>query len=159
MLPAVVFWGPGPSLLLPFKTFLCVTALNLLQQYFSWHEITAALRRFHLPPEVIFILDTTLRYLVVLGDQASLLLTSLKLRSVGHNPRKHKAMAGIMGIVVQRSQRLSLEMAEAMRCRCFTGEYPRLEGPRERGPLLGRLVPCLLVAFYAFLYLRLEGFL
>ena len=55
VLPAVVFWGPGPSLLLPFKTFLCVTALNLLQQYFSWHEITAALRRFHLPPEVIFI--------------------------------------------------------------------------------------------------------
>ena len=44
VLPAVVFWGPGPSLLLPFKTFLCVTALNLLQQYFSWHEITAALR-------------------------------------------------------------------------------------------------------------------
>lgn len=159
VLPAVVFWGPGPSLLLPFKTFLCVVALNLLQQYFSWHEITAALRRFHLPPEVIFILDTTLRYLVVLGDQASLLLTSLKLRSVGHNPRKHKAMAGIMGIVVQRSQRLSLEMAEAMRCRCFTGEYPRLDGPRERGPLLGRLVPCLLVAFYAFLYLRLEGFI
>lgn len=159
VLPAVVFWGPGPSLLLPFKTFLCVVALNLLQQYFSWHEITAALRRFHLPPEVIFILDTTLRYLVVLGDQASLLLTSLKLRSVGHNPRKHKAMAGIMGIVVQRSQRLSLEMAEAMRCRCFTGEYPRLEGPREKGSLLGRLIPCLLVAFYAFLYLRLEGFI
>lgn len=159
VLPAVVFWGAGPALLLPFKTFLCVTALNLLQQYFSWHEITAALRRFHLPPEVIFILDTTLRYLVVLGDQASLLLTSLKLRSVGHNPRKHKAMAGIMGIVVQRSQRLSLEMAEAMRCRCFTGEYPRLEGPREKGSLWVRFVPCLLVAFYAFLYLRLEGFL
>lgn len=159
IVPALVFWGAGPVVLLPVKTFLCVTALNLLQQYFSWHEVTAALRRFHLPPEVIFILDTTLRYLVVLGDQASLLLTSLKLCSVGHNPRKHRAMAGIMGIVVQRSQRLSLEMAEAMRCRCFTGEYPRLEGPREKGSLLGRLIPCLLVAFYAFLYLRLEGFL
>ena len=58
ILPALIFWGTGPAILLPFKTFLCVTALNLLQQYFSWHEITAALRRFHLPPEVIFILDT-----------------------------------------------------------------------------------------------------
>ena len=46
-----------------------------------------------------------------------------------------------------------------MRCRCFTGEYPRLEGPREKGSLLGRFVLCLLVAFYVFLYLRLEGFL
>ena len=122
------------------------------------HEITAALRRFHLPPEVIFILDTTLRYLVLLGDQASLLLTSLKLRSVGHNPRKHRAMAGIMGIVMQRSQRLSLEMAEAMRCRCFTGEYPVMAGERRRGPLMGRLILLALLALYAFLYLRLEGF-
>lgn len=158
ILPALIFWGTGPAILLPFKTFLCVTALNLLQQYFSWHEITAALRRFHLPPEVIFILDTTLRYLVLLGDQASLLLTSLKLRSVGHNPRKHRAMAGIMGIVMQRSQRLSLEMAEAMRCRCFTGEYPVMAGERRRGPLLGRLMLLVLLALYAFLYLRLEGF-
>lgn len=124
ILPALLFWGAGPVMLLPLKTFLCVTALNLLQQHFSWHELTAALRRFYLPAEVIFILDTTLRYLVLLGDQASLLLTSLKLRSVGHNPKKHKAMAGIMGIVMQRSQRLSLEMAEAMRCRCFTGNTP-----------------------------------
>ena len=53
----------------------------------------------------------------------------------------------------------ALEMAEAMRCRGFTAEYPRLEGPREKGSLLGRLVPCLLVAFYAFFYLRFEGFL
>lgn len=158
ILPALIFWSTGPAILLPFKTFLCVTALNLLQQYFSWHEITAALRRFHLPPEVIFILDTTLRYLVLLGDQASLLLTSLKLRSVGHNPRKHKAMAGIMGIVMQRSQRLSLEMAEAMRCRCFTGEYPVMAGERRRGSLLGRLMLLVLLALYAFLYLRLEGF-
>ena len=46
ILPALIFWGTGPAILLPFKTFLCVTALNLLQQYFSWHEITAALADF-----------------------------------------------------------------------------------------------------------------
>lgn len=159
ILPALLFWGAGPVMLLPLKTFLCVTALNLLQQHFSWHELTAALRRFYLPAEVIFILDTTLRYLVLLGDQASLLLTSLKLRSVGHNPKKHKAMAGIMGIVMQRSQRLSLEMAEAMRCRCFTGEYPMLQGRQESAGILSYLLPAALFLIYAFLYIRLEGFL
>ncbi len=159
ILPALLFWGSGPVLLLPFKTFLCVTALNLLQQHFSWHELTAALRRFHLPPEVIFILDTTLRYLVLLGDQASLLLTALKLRSVGHNRKKHKAMAGIMGIVMQRSQRLSIEMAEAMRCRCFTGEYPLLQAKKSSSSIGSLLPPVILLLVYGFLYLRLEGFL
>lgn len=159
ILPALLFWGSGPVLLLPFKTFLCVTALNLLQQHFSWHELTAALRRFHLPPEVIFILDTTLRYLVLLGDQASLLLTALKLRSVGHNRKKHKAMAGIMGIVMQRSQRLSIEMAEAMRCRCFTGEYPLLQAKKSDSSIGSFLPPLILFLVYGFLYLRLEGFL
>ena len=49
-------------------------------------------------------------------------------------------------------------MAEAMRCRCFTGEYPVMAGERRRGPLLGRLILLALLALYAFLYLRLEGF-
>ena len=102
ILPAFLLWGGGPYLLIPFKTLLCVIALNLLQEYFSWHEITGALRTFHLPSEAVFILDTTLRYLVLLGDQAGALLTALKLRSVGHNRRKQRAMAGIMGILMQR---------------------------------------------------------
>lgn len=157
ILPALLLWGTGPVLLLPFKTFLCVTAINLLQENFSWHELTSALRRFRLPAECIFILDTTLRYLVLLGDQASLLLTALKLRSVGHNRRKHRAMAGIMGIVMQRSQRLSIEMAEAMRCRCFTGEYPELGRPAHGRRALAFLPPVLLLAVYVCLYLRLEG--
>ena len=101
----------------------------------------------------------TLRYLVLLGDQASLLLTALKLRSVGHNRKKHKAMAGIMGIVMQRSQRLSIEMAEAMRCRCFTGEYPLLREKKSDSSSVSVLPPILLFLFYGFLYLRLEGFL
>lgn len=158
ILPAFLLWGGGPYLLIPFKTLLCVIALNLLQEYFSWHEITGALRTFRLPSEAVFILDTTLRYLVLLGDQAGALLTALKLRSVGHNRRKQRAMAGIMGILMQRSQRMSLEMAEAMRCRGFTGEYAAL---RHEGSSSwrGLLIPAILFVFYTCFYLRLEGFL
>ncbi|WP_199663365.1 energy-coupling factor transporter transmembrane protein EcfT [Mitsuokella sp. AF33-22] len=157
ILPALLIWGGGPYLLLPFKTVLCVIALNLLQEYFSWHEITGALRTFRLPSEAVFILDTTLRYLVLLGDQAGALLTALKLRSVGHNRRKHQAMAGIMGILMQRSQRMSVEMVEAMRCRGFTGEYTAL-AKNGQSSWRGLFVPLVLVLFYTCFYLRLEGF-
>ena len=66
------FLGNGRyAFLLPCKTFLTVTALMLLQENLAWHELTGALRTFHVPPLVIFILDTTLRYIAILGQEAS----------------------------------------------------------------------------------------
>ena len=67
----------------------------LLQENLAWHELTGALRTFRVPSLVIFILDTTLRYIAILGQEASDLLTALKLRSVGHNPDKKSAMSGV----------------------------------------------------------------
>lgn len=78
-----------------------MTALMLLQENLAWHELTGALRTFRVPSLVIFILDTTLRYIVILGQEASDLLTALKLRSVGHNPDKKAAMSGVSGILLQ----------------------------------------------------------
>lgn len=96
------FLGNGRyALLLPCKTFLTVTALMLLQENLAWHELTGALRTFRIPSLVIFILDTTLRYIAILGQEASELLTALKLRSVGHNPDKQAAMSGVAGIMLQ----------------------------------------------------------
>ena len=48
----------------------------LLQENLAWHELTGALRTFRVPSLVIFILDTTLRYIVILGQEASDLLTA-----------------------------------------------------------------------------------
>ena len=59
----------------------------LLQQNVSWHKLTAALRAFHVPSLIIFILDTTLRYIAILGQESAELLTALKLRSVGKKSR------------------------------------------------------------------------
>ena len=150
--------GAADRIFASFKTaVLCHRAEPPAGNTFSWHEITGALRTFRLPSEAVFILDTTLRYLVLLGDQAGALLTALKLRSVGHNRRKHQAMAGIMGILMQRSQRMSVEMVEAMRCRGFTGEYAALSKSGQSA-WRGLFVPLVLVLFYTCFYLRLEGF-
>jgi len=154
------FLGNGRyAFLLPCKTFLTVTALMLLQENLAWHELTGALRTFRVPSLVIFILDTTLRYIVILGQEASDLLTALKLRSVGHNPDKKAAMSGVSGILLQKSQRLSQDLYEAMCCRCFTGDYRPYEDGRKRrfSPATGLLVLALLA--YVYLFIRLEGVL
>lgn len=91
ILPAL-WLGSGPLvLLLPAKTFLSVTALASLRAFLPGNDITAALRAFHIPQTVIFLLDTTLRYIILLGEIASDMLTALKLRSVGSNPHKQRA--------------------------------------------------------------------
>ncbi len=152
------FLGNGRyAFLLPCKTFLTVTALMLLQENLAWHELTGALRTFHIPSLVIFILDTTLRYIAILGQEASELLTALKLRSVGHNPDKQAAMSGVAGVMLQKSQRLSQDMYEAMRCRCFTGEYTLYDDGKKRlfSPATAILVLALLA--YIYLFIRLEG--
>ena len=138
------FLGNGRHMvLLPAKTFLTVTALSLLQENFPWNEITSALHRLHVPSLIVFILDTTLRYIVLLGDTAATLLTALKLRSVGKNPDKAKAMGGVMGVVFQKSMKCSKDMYDAMWCRGFTGDYPKPLPPEKKS----KLPTCILLAF------------
>lgn len=123
MLPAFWWGNSGLVLLLPVKTFLTVTALGILQECLPWNQLTRALRFFHIPQPVIFLLDTTLRYVILLGEMAEDLLTALKLRSVGHNRKKHRAIGGVLGVLFLRSQEMSEVLYEAMVCRGFTGEY------------------------------------
>ena len=154
------FLGNGRHVfLLPCKTCLTVLCLMLLQQNVSWHKLTAALRAFHVPSLVIFILDTTLRYIAILGQESAELLTALKLRSVGHNPDKKAALSGVAGMMLQKSQRLSQDLYEAMRCRGFTGEYKIYDEGKRRSlsPATGVLL--LMLLSYVYLFVRLEGVL
>ena len=155
--PSILLGNGRYVLLLPGKTFLTVTALMLLQENLAWHELTGALRTFRIPSLVIFILDTTLRYIAILGQEASELLTALKLRSVGHNPDKQAALSGVAGVMLQKSQRLSQDMYEAMRCRGFTGEYTAYDGGRKRRFTPAAALLILVLLAYAYLFIRLEG--
>ncbi|MCI6283239.1 energy-coupling factor transporter transmembrane component T [Selenomonas sp.] len=134
VLPAlVVGMGGARVLLLPCKTFLTMTAVLLFAAIVPWHAATRALERFHVPEIVIFLLDTTLRSIYLLGTEARAMLTALELRSVGRNRRKRRALGGILGSLFLRSQRLSQETYEAMTCRCFTGAYGTQQGAADAG--------------------------
>lgn len=154
VLPAFFMGNKNLLIILPFKIFLTATALGLLTTFFRWHQLTAALRKFHVPAIIIFILDTTLRYIVLLGEISQDLLTALKLRSVGKNRDKKKSVSGVLGVVFLKSKEMSEEMYQAMCCRCFTGDYITSSRSLLR---IGDLIFLALTAVYVGLFLILEG--
>lgn len=154
LLPAFFLGNPNLILILPFKIFLTTTALGLLTIFFTENQLTRALKNFRVPAVMIFILDTTLRYIVLLGEISQDMLTALKIRSVGKNRYKKKSVSGILGTVFLKSKEMSEEMYMAMRCRCFTGEYLSSAKSFFRP---GDLVFVILLAGYVALFLFSEG--
>ncbi len=154
VLPAFLLGSGQMVLLLPFKTFLTVSSLALLRRYLPWNKLTQALCFFRVPQEVIFIFDTTLRYVALLGELAGDMLLALKLRSVGRNRRKQQAMGSILGRLFLRSREMSQDMYEAMVCRGFTGDYL----PADAGKLQWfDLYLCLVYVMYLYLFWQLEA--
>ena len=154
LLPAFFLGNPNLIFILPLKIFLTTTALGLLTNFFTENQLTRALKNFRVPAVMIFILDTTLRYIVLLGEISQDMLTALKIRSVGKNRDKKKSVSGILGTVFLKSKEMSEEMYMAMRCRCFTGEYLSSAKSFFRP---GDLIFVILLAGYVALFLISEG--
>ena len=123
LIPAA-YWGNGySSVMITSKVFATVTAVNILSHSTRWNSITSALKRFFVPDIFIFVLDITIKYIVMLGDFTLNMLYSLKLRSVGRNRRKYTSLSGIAGTMFIKSKEMAEDMYFAMECRGFTGEY------------------------------------
>ncbi len=115
--------GIGNNLQLICKVFLTVMMVSIFNHTTQWNHITGALRKLHVPGVVIFTLDLTLKYIVILGRFIYDVLTSYSLRAVGNHKKKYKSVGGVMGITFIRGAHMSQEMYEAMRCRGFTDDY------------------------------------
>ena len=77
------------------------------------------------PGILIFTLDITLKYIVLLGNLLQDLLTAVLLRSVGCNRSKYTSVGGVLGVTFLRGTELNRQMVEAMICRGYTGEESR----------------------------------
>jgi cobalt/nickel transport system permease protein len=108
------------------KVFLSLEMVSIFDHTTQWNHITDALRKLHVPGIVIFTIDITLKYIVLLGSLIEDILTSLRLRSVGKNNKKYQSVGGVMGVTFIRGSEMSREMYEAMRCRGFTDDYKGL---------------------------------
>ena len=108
------------------KILISVTLVGIFNRTTQWNHLTAVLRKVHIPGTVIFIIDITFRYIVLLGNLMQELLTAVSLRSVGRNDKKYNSVGGVMGVTFLRGTEMNKEMYEAMQCRGFTDDYEGL---------------------------------
>ena len=108
------------------KIFLSVTMVNIFNRTTQWNHVTGALRTLHVPGIFVFLLDLTLKYIVLLGTLLRDLLTAYLLRAVGKGRREYRSVGGLLGVTFLRSTELSRETWEAMCCRGFTDDYKGL---------------------------------
>ena len=140
-------------MLLPYKSFISLVVTGIFIHSYSFQQISCTLSWLHLPHMFIFILDTTLRYIYLLGGIAQDSLTALSLRSIGRNPHKTSSTLNILGTVYLKSQQMSLEMYQAMICRGFSGQYPH----RHQQPFwLADICPAIICILLIVLYIYLE---
>lgn len=127
LLPSAFLGSPRAMLSLSGKVFLSVGLVNLLSVTTPWNRLTESLRFFHVPDLFIFTFDLTLKYIVILGTVCLNMLEALRLRSVGRNRQKGRAISGVLGVTFLKSRQMAEDSYNAMVCRGFEGEYTSLK--------------------------------
>lgn len=123
MLPSFFLYKSNSFIIISIKVFLSTGLLSLFALVTPWNKITGALRFVRFPGFLIFVLDLTIHYILILGNLAYEMLFALKLRSVGKNKSKEKSFSGILGTVFLKSIAYAEETQQAMECRLFNGNY------------------------------------
>lgn len=132
LLPSVFFNGWNLCVFISVKVFMSVMSVKILSVTTRWDSITRALRIVPVPDIFILVLDISLRYIVMLGELTLDMFIALKLRSVGRNRVKHRALGGVAGSIFLFSRAMAEDMYSAMTCRGFTGTYRIRRGIRPR---------------------------
>lgn len=109
--------------MLALKILASVASINILAFTTQWNDLTGALKAFRIPDMFIFVLDITIKYILVLGEFSLNMVYALKLRSVGKSMDKSTSLSGIVGTMFIVSKEMAEGMYGAMECRGFTGAY------------------------------------
>ena len=127
-LPAMILRPAGArnNLIAVGKVFCSLILVGCFHRRTPWNRITRALRRLRVPGIFVFVLDLTLKYIVLLGRLMQDLLTARSLRAVGRDRRRYRSVGGVLNVIFLRSAQISRETWEAMCCRGFTDDYKGL---------------------------------
>ena len=123
LLPSAFFMGPVPLAIIAIKACASVSAVSLVTGISRWDTLARGLRILPVPGLFLLVMDISVRYISLLGELSLEMFTALKLRSVGRNGGKTSSVASVAGSVFVSSQSMAQELAAAMACRGFTGEY------------------------------------
>ncbi len=123
LLPSLFMGYASTFININLKVFISLTLISLFNSLYSTSQITTAFRSFKISNLFIYIIDITIKYIVLFSRTCIELLQCLKCRTIGKIAHKDKAMTNLAGNLFVKSQYESKEMLEAMKCRGFTGEY------------------------------------
>lgn len=122
-LPAAIMGNTYTMQMLVLKTSITVCAVAFFSNKIPLYQLSQSLGKFKVFHTILFILDITLKYLVVLGRICTQMTEAVSLRYIGKNTKKQKTAAGVLGMTYLKSQRMTKEMYQAMTCRGFDGTY------------------------------------
>ena len=150
LIPSFINGNIYNSILIIMKITGTILSVNILSYSTKWNYITRSLKLFFVPDLFIWVMDITIKYIVILGEYSINLLYALKLRSIGKNDKKHNSLASIMGNLFLKSKDMGEEMFSAMECRGFTGEYSSVSDFKiHEIDILYSLLNIVVVTFFA----------
>lgn len=153
VLPAFLMGNHNIMITIVLRVFISVTLIGIMSATSPWNEVTGSLKFFHLPDIFILTFDLTLKFIMILGDICTNMMTAIRLRSVGKNNQKESALSGVMGTTFLKSHQMSDELYSAMLCRGFDGTYNRQTTRFKRQDLIILMVMVILSLLFIFLNL------
>ncbi len=122
--------GEMSFLVLLARTVLCVSAVLILVAVTPFSELTGQLRRMHVPTLFVRLFEMIYRYISVLVEEASTMLTSYRLRAGGAQWPEIKYFGAFIGQLLLRSVDRAERVYHAMLCRGYA--LGRTAGTRRR---------------------------
>ena len=102
-----------------FRTLLCVSAVLILVAVTPFSELTAQLRRLHIPGLFIMLFEMTYRYIGVLLEETASMYTAYRLRSTTARGLEMRHMGSFVGQLLLRSFDRAERIYNAMKCRGY----------------------------------------
>ena len=110
-------------LTLMLKGIYAVLAAYILIATTSIEEICYAMRKLHMPQILALVILLINRYIYILGEEASRIMTAYKLRAPSQRGIHYKAWGPLVGQWLIRSMDRAETVYESMQLRGFNGEY------------------------------------
>jgi cobalt/nickel transport system permease protein len=111
---------------------VCVSLAVLLVLTTKWADILKSLRALHAPNGLILVLAMTYRYIFLVLHTANAMFLARKSRIVANTsgPEQRRWAVSSMGVLMDRSVRMSEQVYQAMLARGFRGEMRTLDSRR-----------------------------
>lgn len=155
LIPSILMGNANNSILIVLKVLSCIVIVNALSYTTEWNNITGTLRLFFVPDIFIFVLDITIKYIMILGEFSLGMLYAVKLRSIGKSRQKRNSLSGIMGTIFIKSKEMAEDMYSAMECRGFNGEYKSYKKLKFHFYDYGFIIINIVIVFVYFYFDRL----